>query len=139
MTFDNVTLRCDCNAEAVVFTKYNYDDGDKSYGISFEDDYTKSQFNGLFGRFRRAWYAFKSKPVVHMDVFTDDKDKMIKFLRQSLDLIIKDDAEKLKTLYDQMNGNAGTFTVDPYYLEHRKEELNDSVTSNEELIKEGNW
>lgn len=124
MQFKNITLRCDCNAEAVVFTKYEYDDGDKSYGISFEDDYKKNEFAGLFGRFKRAWYAFKSKPVVHMDVFTDDKNKMIKFLRQSLDLIIEDDAKLVKTMYDQMNGNA---------------DIDDSVTSNEELIKEGKW
>lgn len=91
MEFKNITLRCDCNAEAVVFTKYIYDDGDKSYGLSFEDDYKKSQFSGLFGRFKRAWYAFKSKPVVHTDVFTDDKENMRKFLADCISVIVEDD------------------------------------------------
>ena len=100
MEFKNITLRCDCNAEAVVFTKYIYDDSDKSYGLSFEDDYKKSQFSGLFGRFKRAWYAFKSKPVVHMDVFTDDKENMRKFLSDCISLIVEDDEEPfIKGLY----------------------------------------
>ena len=110
MQFKNITLRCDCNAEAVVFTKYEYADGDKSYGISFEDDYKKSEFSGLFGRFKRAWYAFKSKPVVHMDVFTDDKNKMRKFLSNCLNLIDEEVIEDNKRIYRQMNRNTSTST-----------------------------
>ena len=115
MVEKTVTLRCDDNAEAVVFTKYHYkhkDVDDIDYEITVEDSYTGGDYKGFFGRLKRAWKAFTDKPVVYTGIYCEDKDKMIKFLRNCLDLIIEDDAEQLKTMYDQMNGNASTNTVD---------------------------
>ena len=123
MKQEKVTLRCDDGAEAVVFTKYNFrtmccnpdESGirdDFSYEICIEDDYVGGEYKGFFGRIKRAWRAFWDKPVVYTGIYTEDKDKMIKFLRNCLDLIIKDDAEQLKTMYDQMNGNASTNTAE---------------------------
>ena len=88
MKFDNVTLRCDDGAEAAVFTKYNfrtmYCNSNES-GI--EDDYVGGDYKGFFGRLKRAWRAFWDKPVVYTGIYTEDKDKMRKFLCNCLDLI----------------------------------------------------
>jgi hypothetical protein len=51
-----------------------------------------------------------------------DKNKMRQFLIDCLHLIDKNDIEKTETIYQQMKGNA---------------DIDDSVTSNEELIKRG--
>ena len=80
-------MRCDCNAEAVVFTRYDYSMTDTSYGISFEDSYLGRKNNKLFGRLKRAWKAFIAKPVIYTDVFTDDEKKMKKFLTDCLSLM----------------------------------------------------
>lgn len=83
-----ITMRCDCGAETLVFTRYDYEDSDISYGISFEDSYLGGGYQGFFGRLKRAWKAFIGKPVVHADVFTDDEEKMRTFLKDSLSLML---------------------------------------------------
>ena len=114
MKFDKVTLRCDDGAEAVVFTKYIHNPilpngvkfgNEVDYEICIEDSYIGGDYKGFLGRIKRAWRAFWDKPVIYTGIYTEDKDKMIKFLRQSLDLIIKDDAEKIKTMQDMLRGN----------------------------------
>lgn len=106
MKFDKVNLRCDDGAEAVVFKKYNFrtmycnsnEFGVKdsfSYEISIEDDYIGGEYKGFFGRIKRAWKAFWDKPVVYTGMYTEDKDKMRKFLCDCLDLIDKDDTEDI--------------------------------------------
>jgi hypothetical protein len=90
MVEKTVTLRCDDNAEAVVFTKYNYnykDVNDIDYEITIEDSYIRGYYVGFFGRLRRAWRAFWSKPVVYTGIYTEDKEKMRKFLVDCLELI----------------------------------------------------
>lgn len=84
----HVTMRCDCGAEAVVFTRYDYDLNDTSYGLSFEDSYIGGGYRGFFGRLKRAWKAFIDKPVVHADVFTDDEKRMQEFLKDCLSLMM---------------------------------------------------
>lgn len=83
----HITMRCDCGAEAVVFTRYDYDLNGTSYGLSFEDSYLGGDYSGFFGRLKRAWKAFIAKPVVYTDVFTDDEKKMKKFLTDCLSLM----------------------------------------------------
>ena len=111
MVEKTVTLRCDDNAEAVVFTKYHfYSNSEKAtefnYEICVEDDYIGGEYKGFFGRIKRAWRAFTDKPVVYTGIYTEDKDKMRKFLINCLELIDEDDAKNVKTMYDQMNSNA---------------------------------
>jgi hypothetical protein len=84
----NITMRCDCGAEAVVFTRYDYNLSGTSYGLSFEDSYLGGSYTGFLGRIKRAWKAFISKPVVHADVFTDDEEKMKTFLKDCLSLML---------------------------------------------------
>lgn len=83
-----VILRCDCGAESAVFTRYDYDSNETSYGLSFEDSYLGGGYRGFFGRIKRAWKAFTGKPVVHADVFTDDEKKMREFLKSCLNLML---------------------------------------------------
>ena len=131
MDIKSVTLRCEDGAEAVVFTKYTYEkaimkltDGivkfDNTYEINIQDDYTGGNYRGFFGRIKRAWRAFWDKPVIYTGIYSVDKDKMRKFLSDCLSLIDENDVEQIKTMYDEIRNNG-------------------SVTSNEELIKEGKW
>jgi hypothetical protein len=81
---EQVQLRCDDKQEAVVFTQYNYGGSDISYEITVEDSYIGGDYQGLFGRFKRAWRAFTGKPVCYTGIFTEDSDKMQKFLKDCL-------------------------------------------------------
>ena len=105
MKFDKVTLRCDDGAEAVVFTKYTHHILDIDYEICVEDSYTGGDYKGFFGRIKRAWRAFWDKPVVYAGIYCEDKEKMRKFLCDCLDLIDKDDVDKIKNSYKDLNGN----------------------------------
>lgn len=115
MKFDKVTLRCDDGAEACVFTKYTHntiasitallDPDSMSYEICIEDDYVGGEYRGFFGRIKRAWRAFWDKPVVYTGIYTEDKDKMRKFLCDCLDLIDENDVKDIKTMYDEIKGN----------------------------------
>lgn len=97
MKQEQITLRCEDGAEAVVFTKYTYstvcsraaivDPDSIDYEINVQDDYIGGDYKGFFGRIKRAWRAFWDKPVVYTGVYCADKDKMRKFLIDCLDLI----------------------------------------------------
>ena len=89
MKTQQVQLRCDDNAEAVVFTKYSYDDLDTSYEINVEDSYIGGDYKGFCGRLKRAWKAFTGKPVVYTGIYCEDKEKIKKFLTNCLELIEK--------------------------------------------------
>ena len=85
MKIKNVTLRCDDGAEAVVFSRYIYGDGyEDSFEINVEDSFCGYTTKGLIARFKRAWAAFIAKPVIYTGVFSDDKNKMRKFLTDCL-------------------------------------------------------
>ena len=98
MVEKTVTLRCDDNAEAIVFTKYSFmsrycsldEYGIKdevNYEITIEDSYVGGEYKGFFGRIKRAWRAFWGKPVVYTGIYTEDEEKMRKFLVDCLELI----------------------------------------------------
>jgi hypothetical protein len=124
MKHEYITLRCSDGAEAVVFSKYTYKNliynKDKpgsvekeiDYEFTVEDSYTGGDYKGFFGRIKRAWRAFCDKPVVYTGIYCSDKDKMKKFLIDCLNLV--EDKSYMPT-------------------------SDDSVTSNEELIKNGEW
>ena len=99
MKQEQITLRCEDGAEAVVFTKYTFKTlihrtehtdsikEDIHYEICVEDDYTGGDYKGFFGRLRRAWRAFWDKPVVYTGIYCEDKNKMRKFLSDCLNLM----------------------------------------------------
>ena len=116
MKQERVTLRCEDGAEVAVFEKYTYSDGDINYEFSIEDDYVGGDYKGFFGRIKRAWRAFWDKPVVYTGIYCEDEKKMRKFLCDCLKLA------------------DGVSDYSPPYIVT----LDDSVTSNEELIKREN-
>ena len=86
MKQEQVTLRCEDGAEAVVFTKYTHK-SDIDYEICIEDSYIGGDYKGLFGRIKRAWRAFWDKPVVYTGIYCEDESKMKHFLCDCLDLL----------------------------------------------------
>lgn len=160
MKQEQITLRCEDWQEAVVFTKYNFNgtvqgltNGHSNYKdsfeISIEDDYIGGDYKGFFGRIKRAWRAFWDKPVVYTSIYCEDKDKMKKFLYDCLDLISKDCTRKISCDRLISLGEYQIVYSKPYITESElAKELqrpyytykeDDSVTSNEELIKNGEW
>lgn len=98
MKQEQITLRCEDGAEAVVFTKYHFNgtvqeltSGHSSYKDNYEicvqDDYIGGDYKGLFGRIKRAWRAFWDKPVVYTGIYCEDETKMRKFLYDCLELV----------------------------------------------------
>ena len=96
MKIEQITLRCEDGAEAVVFTEYNYgkvySDVDTvsdnvDYEITVEDSYVGGEYKGFLGRIKRAWGAFTDKPVVYTGIYCRDKEKMRKFIVDCLSLI----------------------------------------------------
>lgn len=106
MKQEQITLRCEDGAEAVVFKKFTFTHANNvEYELSVEDDYIGGDYKGFFGRIKRAWRAFWDKPVVYTSIYCEDKDKMRKFLCDCLDLIDENDVKDIKTMYDEIKCN----------------------------------
>ena len=86
MDCETVTLRCDDNAEALVFKKYNWAKGKCDFEIAVEDSYCGGTYMGIKGRFRRAWHAFFAKPIFYSGVYCTDRQRMLQFLERCLEL-----------------------------------------------------
>lgn len=87
----SVSFRCDDKAENVVFTRYKWhDDGEVDYEITIEDAYCGGDHMGIKGRFKRAWMAFFDKPICYTGVFTEDGERIKKFLKDCLELMEDD-------------------------------------------------
>lgn len=90
MKITNVTLRCMDNDECLVFTVNDYESDryDQDYEFSIQDAYCGgSGYTGFFGRLKRAWKAFKAKPVIYSSVIHYDKEKVKKWLEDCLAVI----------------------------------------------------
>lgn len=120
MKQEQITLRCEDGAEAVVFSKYTFKSlnahspnliiKDINYEFTIEDSYVGGDYKGFFGRIKRAWRAFTDKPVVYTGIYCEDKNKMRKFLTNCLYLIDESDIEEITTLYQQIGGNDSVAT-----------------------------
>jgi hypothetical protein len=87
MKTKTVTIRCEDNAEACVFTRYEFNN-EIDYEISIEDSYIgKPRYQGFIGRLRRAWEAFCDKPVVYASIYSEGPEKVKKFLTDCLALV----------------------------------------------------
>ena len=91
----SVELRCDDRAENLVFTRYEYEPYQTidsvvrniDYEINLEDSYCRAHYN----RFVRAWKAFLGKPIYYSGIYTDDKEKVKKWLNGCLKLVNETD------------------------------------------------
>lgn len=79
----NVEMRCVDSAENLVFTRYD----SEHYEIALEDSYCRTRCN----RFVRAWKAFCGKPIYYSSVYTDDKEKVKRWLNNCLKLVNETD------------------------------------------------
>lgn len=81
-----VILRCNDNAEALVFNRYDYDSDilDTDYEINIEDSYCGGNYMGIKGRFKRAWHAFFAKPIYYSGIYSENKDEVRKWLTDCL-------------------------------------------------------
>ena len=95
MEVKTVELRCDDHAENLVFTRHEYKptamNHDAStfydYEINLEDSYCRNRCN----RFVRAWKAFWGKPIYYSGIYTEDKEKVRKWLTNCLRLLEEGD------------------------------------------------
>lgn len=81
-------IRCEDYEEALVFDRSIWGDGEEWYEFSIKDDYIGgSEYQGFFGRLRRAWRAFRDKPVCYTSVLVDDKRRVKQFLNDCIALV----------------------------------------------------
>ena len=92
MKTTNVRLRCDCNGEELVFTRYDYSNPnfETDYEVNIEDSYCGGDYMGIEGRFKRAWKAFFAKPIYYSGISVADKEKLRKWLNDCLAVIDKE-------------------------------------------------
>ena len=147
MKQEQITLRCEDGAEAVVFTKYNFNgtvqeltNGHSSckdcFEISVQDDYIGGDYKGFFGRIKRAWRAFWNKPVVYTAIYCGDANEMKKFLIDCLNLVdARIRINEPGVYYAQSSAKDGP-DEQPFLKGLYKED--DCATSNEELVKANN-
>ena len=86
MSTKNVFLKCNCNAETAVFTRYDFG-LDTEYELSIEDSYCGHDYMGITGRLKRAWHALLAKPVSYTGIYCADYVKMKKFFEDCLSLM----------------------------------------------------
>jgi hypothetical protein len=82
-----IYFRCDDNAEAVVFSRYDWKLSETDYSFAIEDSYCGGDYMGIKGRFKRAWNAFWAKPICYTSVYCEDHNRMKKFLEDCLALM----------------------------------------------------
>lgn len=100
MQHKQAIIRCNDGQEAAVFSRYDFDNSNSTYEMSFEDSYIGGDYKGLFGRLKRAWKAFTGKPVIYTGIYCEDKESVKKFLADCISLVVEDDEEPfLKGLY----------------------------------------
>lgn len=79
-----VTMNGDHIATTLVFIRRDYPRFLPDLEVHIEDSYCGGNYTGIKARFKRAWNAFFARPVVYANIYTEDKNKMIKWLEDSL-------------------------------------------------------
>ena len=82
-----IYLRCEDNAEALVFSRYDYGNGEVDFEINIEDSYCGGDYMGIKGRFKRAWRAFFAKPVYYTGVYVESQERVRNFLEGCINLV----------------------------------------------------
>ena len=86
----SASIRCDDYAEMLVFDRCIWKDSDEFIQFSIADSFISgNEYRGLFGRLRRAWRAFWSKPIYYADIIVHDKNRAKVFLNECLSIIEK--------------------------------------------------
>lgn len=83
-------IRCDDRAELLSFNRFDFGDKDCFFEVNIEDAYCNGDYMGIKGRFKRAWKAFWAKPVYYNGICVSDKNRLIAFLKDCLQLATED-------------------------------------------------
>lgn len=91
-TVGTITLRCADHCTMLVIDKFEYltegnSERQLEYNISMQDSRYTHQFDGFFGRIKRAVKAFLGKPIYYNDIYIEDEKKIIE-LRDALTNLI---------------------------------------------------
>lgn len=87
----SATIRCDDNAEMLVFNRIVWTENDELLAFSIMDSYIgKKQYQGLWGRFRRAWHVLFAKPICYTEIVTTEKERVGDFLNECLAILNSD-------------------------------------------------
>ena len=87
----STSIQCDDHAETLVFERSIWGKDDELLEFSIMDSYIgRREYQGIIGRFRRAWHSFFAKPVYYAGVVVTEKARAIAFLNECL-VILKSD------------------------------------------------
>ena len=93
MNCESMTASIWCNDHCgmLVFDRTIWAKDDELLEFSFMDSYIgRREYQGLFGRLRRAWHALVSKPLYYAGIVIVEKERARKFLEECLDILDTD-------------------------------------------------
>ena len=81
-------IQCDDCAETLVFQRSIWKPCDELLEFSIMDSYIGNrEYQGLIGRFRRAWHIFFAKPIYYTGIVIMEKERARVFLNECLDIL----------------------------------------------------
>jgi hypothetical protein len=77
-----IILKCDCGCSMLVVEKSEWEDGEIDYNISVQDSRYDHNYTTLWGRLKSAMKLLFGKPVYYSDVYIDEPERFIEFVKQ---------------------------------------------------------
>lgn len=91
----STSIQCDDHAETLVFERSIWGKDDELLEFSIMDSYIgRREYQGIIGRFRRAWHSFFAKPVYYAGVVVTEKARTITFLNECLAILKSDTGDQ---------------------------------------------
>ena len=91
----STSIQCDDHAETLVFERSICGKDDELLEFSIMDSYIgRREYQGIIGRFRRAWHSFFAKPVYYAGVVVTEKARAITFLNECLAILKSDTGDQ---------------------------------------------
>lgn len=91
----STSIQCDDHAETLVFERSILGKDDELLEFSIMDSYIgRREYQGIIGRFRRAWHSFFAKPVYYAGVVVTEKARTINFLIECLAILKSDTGDQ---------------------------------------------
>ena len=98
-------ILCDDHQELLAFERSIWANNDELLGFAIMDSYIGNRtYQGLAGRFRRAWRAFLAKPIYYADIAVTDPESIKIFLEECL-TILSCNAEDQKEYHVKQHGS----------------------------------
>lgn len=86
------SIICNDHAELLLFERIIWGENDECMEFSIMDSYVgREQYQGLLGRFRRAWHVFFAKPICYAGIIVMEKERARTFLNECISVL---DAEE---------------------------------------------